>query len=371
LLEIRAAANGEIHWDDALRVIASSCRCRAGALFSHDEAQGHSVLHHVVGIDAAFCDSYVRRFASINPWLKRSRYLPSGTVLSSRAALPHRELQKTEFYSDWLRPQRLAYGVGAHLMPRANRMTKITLLREEGDADFSHAEIAGFHDYVHPLQQALEHTAHREMQAVLGQAALAVLAQLDLPIMLLAADGTLVHRNASADELLANCDGFAVDGSQRLACIDPESDFLLKLLREQKSGSMEVKRKPHLAAHELQVSEISVPGSDSLWLKKPVLALYLNSHDRDPGTALQPDRLARRLSLTPSEARVAAGVAQGHSICTTAKALGIAESTARTLLKRVMSKTGTRRQAELVILILTRCSRGVSLRVTGDRPSGR
>jgi DNA-binding CsgD family transcriptional regulator len=55
--------------------------------------------------------------------------------------------------------------------------------------------------------------------------------------------------------------------------------------------------------------------------------------------------------LTPAEARLAEVIASGSQPREAAASLGIAEETARTTLKRVFSKTGVGRQAELVALL--------------------
>jgi len=55
--------------------------------------------------------------------------------------------------------------------------------------------------------------------------------------------------------------------------------------------------------------------------------------------------------LTPAEARLAREVAVGASMETAAATLGLSIETVRTYLKRVMAKTGTRRQAELAVLL--------------------
>jgi DNA-binding CsgD family transcriptional regulator len=57
--------------------------------------------------------------------------------------------------------------------------------------------------------------------------------------------------------------------------------------------------------------------------------------------------------LTPSEARLACAVASGESLESYAKARGIAVATARWTMKQTLAKTGTRRQADLVRLLLT------------------
>jgi DNA-binding CsgD family transcriptional regulator len=55
--------------------------------------------------------------------------------------------------------------------------------------------------------------------------------------------------------------------------------------------------------------------------------------------------------LTPAEARLAGLVGQAKSPREAARILGITEGTARTALKRVLAKTGVRRQAELASLL--------------------
>lgn len=63
-------------------------------------------------------------------------------------------------------------------------------------------------------------------------------------------------------------------------------------------------------------------------------------------------RLQRRLGLTLAEAKVADRLASGEDLTSIATALHVTRETVRTHLKRTYSKTGTRRQAELVALVL-------------------
>jgi DNA-binding CsgD family transcriptional regulator len=57
--------------------------------------------------------------------------------------------------------------------------------------------------------------------------------------------------------------------------------------------------------------------------------------------------------LTPSEARVADRLLDGLDVRETADHLGITSETCRFHLKRIFAKTGTRRQAELIRLMLS------------------
>jgi DNA-binding CsgD family transcriptional regulator len=59
-----------------------------------------------------------------------------------------------------------------------------------------------------------------------------------------------------------------------------------------------------------------------------------------------------KFDLTPAEARLVLRLVEGDSLKSSAQALGIGYETARTTLKSVFHKTGTRRQAELVIAVI-------------------
>ena len=55
--------------------------------------------------------------------------------------------------------------------------------------------------------------------------------------------------------------------------------------------------------------------------------------------------------LTPSEARVARGLATGETLEEIAESGGVAISTVRSQLRQVLQKTGCTRQAEVVSLL--------------------
>jgi DNA-binding CsgD family transcriptional regulator len=62
--------------------------------------------------------------------------------------------------------------------------------------------------------------------------------------------------------------------------------------------------------------------------------------------------LVRTFRLTRAEARLASRLTGGASLESIADTLGISYETARNLLKRIMSKTDTHRQGELVALLV-------------------
>ena len=72
--------------------------------------------------------------------------------------------------------------------------------------------------------------------------------------------------------------------------------------------------------------------------------------------------LSTMFDLTPTEARVAMALAQGRSRAQIAADFGISRTTVAFHMRNIFQKTGTRRQAELVALLLT--SGGAPVSVT-------
>lgn len=62
--------------------------------------------------------------------------------------------------------------------------------------------------------------------------------------------------------------------------------------------------------------------------------------------------LREAYGLTPAEERLALLILQGLRLAEAEAVLGIRHSTARTHMKRIYAKTGTRRQVELVRLLM-------------------
>lgn len=84
-----------------------------------------------------------------------------------------------------------------------------------------------------------------------------------------------------------------------------------------------------------------------------------------------PERLGKALGevygLTPQERRLAIAIYDGLSLSEAAKLIGIEVSTARTHLKNIFTKTRTRRQASLALLIAS-CAAASSTNPPRDAP---
>ena len=76
--------------------------------------------------------------------------------------------------------------------------------------------------------------------------------------------------------------------------------------------------------------------------------------DPEEAAEIRCEWLRQDYGLTPAEALFAVEIAKGDGLLAAARRLGVSRTTVKTHLAHVFDKTGVRRQAELVRLILQR-----------------
>ncbi len=184
-----------------------------------------------------------------------------------------------------------------------------------------------------------------------ARGAVAVLDQLEAGVVVLSSDGKVIHANASANEIFALRDGLAIDEEARLVCTDPESADQLARLHLRGTGFMQVSRGAEVPPHHVRMVPLHLQHGESV--DPGAAVVYLRTPTRVPTVPFSAELVNRAFSLTPTESKMAVAIARGYSVRAAAQHLGIAESTGRTLLKRVLSKTGVSRQAQLVHLMFT------------------
>lgn len=175
---------------------------------------------------------------------------------------------------------------------------------------------------------------------------------LGLALVVLDRAGRIVSTNALAESLLAEDEGLRRRGEE-LVFAEPAHQRLLADLMGGRRGvggpgglcRFRIARPERgdlvATARPLDLSAIhDGAGALALFLARPVAEAHT-------------DALALRdlLGLTAAEARLAAVLAEGHSLVEAARRMGIAHNTAKVQLRSVFAKTGVHRQAQLVALI--------------------
>ena len=186
-----------------------------------------------------------------------------------------------------------------------------------------------------------------------------VLEVFPLAIVLLDKRGQIFQLNTAAQRVIKQADGLDIIRN-RLVCTQSRDnrDLQERICREVEGGRsntnmqskiLEVSRTSRQRAFELLVTSFFESASANSRRATPAVAVLI----RDPGDVapLQCERLRHIYRLTPTETRIAEGLALGKTVSELAHILGVQTNTVRIHLKRIYSKTETRGQTELVHLL--------------------
>jgi DNA-binding CsgD family transcriptional regulator len=187
----------------------------------------------------------------------------------------------------------------------------------------------------------------------ISSAVIAALGQLEQGVLLLDALGRVHFASATAEELLASRQMRIQAGELRARSVS-ETAKLQRMVaqsaqsdRGEEKGPVEFLRvgEPALL---FQSARLAAPERGGL--PQPFVVVVVTDPADDCGPT--PAQLRQQFDLTPAEALLASEVVKGGGLKECARAIGIAEATARTHLHRIFEKTGTKRQAQLVRLVM-------------------
>jgi DNA-binding CsgD family transcriptional regulator len=175
---------------------------------------------------------------------------------------------------------------------------------------------------------------------------------LDLGVIIADATARPVRLNRRAEAIVGRKDGLFATPFGITAASPEDSSRLRQAIAAAAAGGTRLRLSRPSGAPPLLVTVIPVRGggdADRSWV-----ALFV----MDPGMAgtPSPSLLQELFGLTAAEAVFAAEISRGDGLQAVADRLAIAPSTARSHLTRIFEKTGTRRQAELVRLLM-QCDR--------------
>jgi len=206
------------------------------------------------------------------------------------------------------------------------------------------------HDIVSPQYRP----AHEELEKALPVMLERALDMLDCALLIVDDEGKVEYRNRVAAALLARAHGGLTLGGGSLSA-------KARKLREALSHAI------RLACTELQSSGLclSQPGSPpERWLRLVVAPIYFGASgggrasraaiwilNTETPAAPSEELLAALFGLSRAEARLALGMLAGRSAADCARIAGVGLATIRTQLHSIFTKTGVRRQAQLVALL--------------------
>jgi DNA-binding CsgD family transcriptional regulator len=165
----------------------------------------------------------------------------------------------------------------------------------------------------------------------------------------------VLRRNHCANRMLARLSQIAlVDGRLVLTDAEKNAEFkrLIRLLAQAPAGnSIQVLRLAARSCEDLRLMIKPIPPTAEYYnTQRPKVMVYLQDASAQQTAPAQ--LVADLFGLTRTEAVLAIWLARGHTLQQAAQEMNISEHTARNYSKRIFAKTGTRRQVDLVRVML-------------------
>lgn len=357
----RAAVAPE-HWPVFLEALSQELEARTFHLAFRLPCNGDRGVLLTLGMDQRFLDAYRTHFFRMDPWTPLLAMEKEGDIQTLENCVSDGELERTEIFNDWMRPQDIFYGFGVILgkSDAGELVSSLSSFREKSLGPFRNEELDRIRPLVSHLQRALG--IHRRLQTAELRAGAAgeALDRISSGVILLDERGAPIATNRTADEILAMNDGLVLDWDGPSASTPRQTGELRGLVSgaaatgagngTDSGGVMRLARPSGRPALEAVVTPIRSESSP-LFDRKATSAIFLTAPDARGERP--PEWLRQIYGLTPTEAEVAARIAKGTSLGEVSEALGITIHTVRGHLKELFRKTGTHRQAELVRVLLT------------------
>ncbi|MEZ5606004.1 MAG: helix-turn-helix transcriptional regulator [Burkholderiaceae bacterium] len=353
-------------WPDFLARFATAFSSESAVIFGQDfsdrsvDIGAHPAsfaAHHGVGEDAMY--AFAQHYCRCNVWTENEQLHQHGQVVNAARLYPERQLPRTEWYADWLRPQGLFHSFAAVVEKRAQRSFNVTAMRSKRRGPYTADEETRLYALMPHLQTAF--ALHRRLHRAdaLAHASLTVLERLPMGVVLLDATGAVLHANARAHRLAQSSRLLFLGPHDTLRAASADHELWLQRAIRQavttQAGTPlhcgSARRLHGLEGSSLHVLVTPLPAWSSPFGAQALGAVFVSN----PEAALrsQGDALRHFYRMTPAEARLADALLNGLSLQEHAQRQGISIHTARAQYKSAAAKAGVSRQADFVRTILT------------------
>ncbi len=357
-----AASEPEL-WPGFFKRFAEVVSADASFLQIHDLAGHTSLIVRGFGISSPLKQAYNEHYSKMNLWRERGRALyRAGRVNLDQEQCPRSVLERSEYYTDCLKRFGIAYSMGAVIAREGDYAPTLTSLRGAAKHPFGESEREVGRFLIPHLTRAW--AVHQRLGIL--AAGESVLDTLPLGILFLDSNGAALYCNSAAEAIFCANDGLSLRRGKLTAADRIADAQLRRAVQEALSPRASV---GPLAVHVPRTHlRENFQGADNQGRDYQVVAAPLRKRFRQFIGTLEPvavalitdperqapastDLLMQAYRLTRKEAKLAAKLFEGKSLDQAAQELAITYETARTHLRRIFSKTGTSRQAELILLI--------------------
>jgi DNA-binding CsgD family transcriptional regulator/PAS domain-containing protein len=306
---------------------------------------------------------FVRHLIKGLPWGNPGTVMLKDRFDFASENVTEEEIARSDFYREYMQPNDLAPECPIYheiATGQIGKLVGIAIYRRAGSRPFDENDLALGNLLVPHLERGYAIYSRlgnvRRARIALAE----ILDRLPTGVIVFDARNSPVIVNRAARRILEMRDGFTIErGRPRLANRSEDGVFQTLLSkaceatlegRRAVGDVMQVSRPSARRSFPVMVAPLldAPPGSTA---GEAVSVAFISNPDTGPVTTTEV--LEQLYSLTRAEAELVRMLSEGRSLEQVAAARGVTMNTVRSQLKQVFSKTDTKRQGELVRLVLT------------------
>ncbi|MFF7705988.1 helix-turn-helix transcriptional regulator [Pseudomonas sp. NPDC007930] len=363
---IYEAALDSRRWPVFLSEFAARMNSHAALIWAHDfssrtsEVQGtDGIISCTLGFDEAALGTFAQYYSERNVWTEDPLRHKTGGIVTSSSLYCDRLLKRSEYYNDWLKPQDFFYSSAAIVEKQADRSLNVTLMRQERAGTYNEQETQLIGLLMPHLQAAF--ALHRRLYRLdaLEQATLGVLEYSPFGIALLDEQARVIYSNQLAHSLARQSGllNFTAGGTltARYAADNARLYRRLKLAVRTGLGAASegggTLRLHGLGGARLDLVITPLPSWASPFGERSAAAVFFSDPNATIGSLAE--RLRALYGMTRAEAQLTEALANGLTPKEYAERQQLSVHTVRAQFKAAAAKAGTRRQADLLRIVLT------------------
>ena len=341
-------------WPYALERIAAAFGAPAAGIARQGETLSECWAFSS-GMEPDYVKKYIDYYHSVNPIWQSVPTAPVGTVQTDTMVIPRSELSRTEFFNDFLMPQQMEGLLNAVVLLEEERQSVVTV---QGHRQFEASDVELYRLLTPHLQRAVQINIKLAKAELNHIASVETLNHLEEGVLFVDSNAKIMFANKAAEKFFADRDLRLNEGRLHASSAAETATLHAVVakcaetgIQHRRSDFVSLRRKAGRSPLSLLIAPL--PMEIPVWptAPRPMVVIFVNDPDRNG----KPDavQLQEKFGMTPAEARFAAEILKGDGIQAAADRLSISRATARTHLSRIFDKTGTRRQAELVGVLLS------------------
>lgn len=285
--------------------------------------------------------------------------LPPDRIVTLGEILSDADWRASSYYLDWCQPHDVFHVLACDIKTKSGSVYGFRLTRPEGAPAFAGADRELAERVIPHLRRALglHEVVYRDRQ--ISSLYSTAMAQMLVGVILIDENGCVQEINSMGKGILQMNDGLRLAGDRLEAAYGEDDRKLNRLIRamltQQKATKVSLIEaisvsRPSGKVNFGVVIKAIAPDQWTEGKRRPSVAVFVRDCEAkaDPVAGLA----QKMFQLTPSETALVIHLANGLSLDEASDALDIRRNTARAHLRSIYSKTGVRRQPELVRIFL-------------------